>query len=553
MNKKQNTTQPESRYRIEITVGSLKGTVYPVQNKCLTVGRSPEADISISDTLISRHHCRITFSEDAKWYIEDLGSTNGTWLVGQKLTGLAHLPFYTPVRVGKTVFELKDVEIPEAASEVSLLGGILTRRLRQDNLTTPDTSVADGASDSSAGRYLSGVYKFQTVLCSIQEDRELFPKMLTAISSILNLESVYILQFDVESSEFVAKAARSGVGGHKPPVPNNINERLINYVKETRESVAFTSNDSRYVMCVPMTGKQQINGILYIEGSENSGGYGDPELRMISLVGSLAGMAVEYNRMRELNVRNEQLVATGNTAASLSHYIKNILAGLDGCVNLLRIAIDDKDMSLADESWQILSKNHSRLGNVVLDLLNLASEQTPSFSVYDIHEIVNDVYELWKDQLASENIKLTVEKSSPADKLLAEVDSKGIHRILLNLIINAEYALLARKTSSDDVFAGNINISVKLNESGTYVVIGISDNGVGIEASETKKIFDLFISSKGNAGTGLGLAVCKRIVESHGGTISVTSEKGVGSVFTFSLPLSHNESTTSTCVLKRFI
>jgi signal transduction histidine kinase len=215
------------------------------------------------------------------------------------------------------------------------------------------------------------------------------------------------------------------------------------------------------------------------------------------------------------------------------------------------MGIDENDTKLSDEAWQILNKNHRRLGNVVLDLLNLASEQKPNFAVHNVNEIVKDVYELWKDQLSNENIKLDVDLKALELPLFSEVDAKGVHRILLNLVINAEHAILSRQTSTDERFDGVIGLNAAFNESKDYVVVTITDNGVGLEQTETKRIFDLFISSKGNAGTGLGLAVCKRIVEAHGGSITVTSEKGKGCAFSFTLPVAHNEMNTSTCMIKR--
>lgn len=552
-------------YLVKITGGAMKGAEFTVAKPEFTMGRSAESDFHIHDNLISRIHCKLSV-EDGKWFIEDLNSTNGTWLVGQKVTQKVFLPFRTPARIGKTVFELLERSVGEQTAIYKMpdIGAAISCRIRPETLVQEDRPAANEPRViRDENKRLAAVYKFQNIISSVLEEKELYPKILSAVCSVTPADRAYLLLFDMESSEFVPRVARSSAGPLRDIDPGDINKMIITFVRENREAVLsiderpeFALNKGRpgcktSVMCVPMLGKQQLNGMLYLVMCSPSEKYTEDDLRLLTVIGHTSGMAIEHNKMLEFNVRNERLVATGTTAASLSHYIKNILAGLDGSLNLLRMGIDENDMKLADESWQILSKNHRRLGNVVLDLLNLASEQKPNFAVHDVNEIIKDVHDLWKDQLASENIRLALNEETKGVPLFAELDAKGVHRILLNLVINGEHALLSKQTSLEEKFDGIIYIGACFNDNKDYVIVTVSDNGVGLEQSETKKIFDLFISSKGNAGTGLGLAVCKRIVESHGGSITVTAEKGKGCTFAFSLPVAHNEMNTTTCTIKR--
>jgi len=547
-------------YIVRITGGAMKGSEFPVDHPEFTMGRSAESDFHVHDNLISRIHCKISLS-GGRWFIEDLNSTNGTWLVGQKVTQKAPLPYRTPVRIGKTVFELFQLSSVEQTAVLKMpveATSSFSCRIRPETLVQDERLAANEPGVmKEENKRLAAVYKFQNIVSSVLDEKELYAKILNAVCSVMPADKAFLLLFDVESSDFVPRVARSGNAPLREVDPADLNKTIITFVKENREAVlsideAPQGNGAKTcVMCVPMLGKQQLNGMLYLIVSRPEMNYSEDDLRLLTVIGHTSGMAIEHNKMLEFNVRNERLVATGTTAASLSHYIKNILAGLDGSLNLLRMGIDEKDMKLADESWQILNKNHRRLGNVVLDLLNLASEQKPNFAVHDVNEIIKDVYDLWKDQLLTENIKLVVDPKTKDLPLFAEVDAKGVHRILLNLVINGEHAVLSRQTSLDEKFDGLLFIGASFNENKDYVIVTVTDNGVGLEQSETKKIFDLFISSKGNAGTGLGLAVCKRIVESHGGSITVTAEKGKGCTFAFSLPVAHNEMNTSTCTIKR--
>ena len=125
--------------------------------------------------------------------------------------------------------------------------------------------------------------------------------------------------------------------------------------------------------------------------------------------------------------------------------------------------------------------------------------------------------------------------------MLAEVDSRGIHRILLNLLNNAVDAVMQCHGESGN---GLINVSLYLENQGQTMVLKVKDNGSGIPPENLKKVFEMFFSGKGESGSGLGLAVSKRIVENHRGTISVENQKDKGADFVVKLPIRQQESIT---------
>ncbi|OGV57245.1 MAG: hypothetical protein A2X49_09905 [Lentisphaerae bacterium GWF2_52_8] len=553
-------------YLLRIVGGAMSGSEFPIRKNSFTLGRSSEADIHVNDTLISRIHCRLTL-EDGQWRLEDLGSTNGSWIVGQKVEKKVVLPLKTSARIGKTIFEMIDPYMGDKTGVFHTPGAPISYRIQPDNLAvlSPlDQKPKHGEMPmvKEENKRLAAVYKFQNIIASVLDEKELYSKIVNAVASVIPADAVYLLLFNLESGKFVPHVGRKSDGMIKEFNLREINDVIVQFVKENREAVLSIDDLSSKpvpgiqglrtsTMCVPMLGKQQVNGMLYLVMSSASEVYTEDDLRLITVIGHAAGMALEHSKMMEFNLRNERLVATGTTAASLAHYVKNILAGLEGSLSLLRMAIDEKDFNLADESWNILSKNHHRLGNVVLDLLNLASEQKLKYEICDINQIVKDAFDLMKSQLALEGVTLMLDQATKDLPLYAEVDPKGVHRVLLNLLNNAEYAVVAKKKSIEDKDVGMIMLGACFNPNKDYVVVTITDDGVGLEPADTKKIFDLFITSKGTAGTGLGLAVCKRIVESHGGSITVTSEKGKGCTFAFSLPVAHNEMNTATRTIKR--
>ena len=552
---------------IKVISGAMRGTELPIRKEVITLGRSTESDIQIHDSLMSRVHCRLEW-EDGKWYLNDLGSTNGTWMVGRKVDKRVQIPLKTSIRIGNTIFELIDIY---AADTQSFSRPFIAYSIE------PETLVASATTQQKAGasirllkeenQRLSAVYKFQNMIASVLDEKELYPKILGAVMNVIKADQAYLLLYNLDSGEFSPVEGRNDKGRIKKVNKGNIRKNIVDFVRENHESVLSIDDSfekkrfkeltgipqiTTTTMCVPMMGKRQINGMIYLSLASTNEKYSEDDLRLLTVIGHTAGMAIENSRLVEFNLKNERLVATGTTAAGLSHYIKNILAGLDGSLSLLKMGIDERDFVLAGEASDILQKNHRRLGNLVLDLLNIASEQKPEFSIYDLNDVIQDVVELLKPQLNQEGIEIKIDSQVKNTPFFVEIDAKGIHRVLLNLISNAEQAIMSKKEAADiNSKCGTILITSKFNDKMDYAIVTLSDDGVGINKEEAEAMFELFVTSKGSAGTGLGLAVSKRIITAHEGNITATGEKGKGCTIAFSLPVSHNETTTATRTITR--
>ncbi len=562
-------------YVIKVVSGAMKGTEFPVKTAVLSIGRSSEAEIQVHDTLISRTHTRLSF-ENGNWYIEDLNSTNGTWMVGQKVSSKSLFPTKTSVRVGNTIFELYNLYTSRDETQ-SFSIPFVSYRIQPETLTSTSGSkptmpvqIDPMRIAREENKRLSAIYKFQNLIASIFNERELCPRILSAINTIMHSDKSYLLVYNLTSGNFEAIAGRTGDAPMEPIDSTAIKKVIVEFVKENREAVLSTNADKakgkvavagasgsgvmiENTMCVPMLGKQQLNGMIYLTMTHDKEQYTEDDLKLLTVIGHTAGMALENSRLIEFNLRNERLVATGTTAAHLSHYIKNILAGLDGSLSLLKMGIDEKDFGLANESLHILAKNHRRLGNLVLDLLNLTSEQKLNMKIQDIKPILEDVNELLGPQLKQDGITLLFTPETMQLPLFAEVDAKGIHRVLLNLILNAEHAIQEKRETLDQKDIGNITVNAYFTQDKESIVFTVTDDGIGIKSESADKIFDLFVTSKGAGGTGLGLTVSKRIIDGHGGNIFATGEEGKGCVMTFTIPVSHNDASTSTRSINRNI
>ena len=229
-------------------------------------------------------------------------------------------------------------------------------------------------------------------------------------------------------------------------------------------------------------------------------------------------------------VEAERLAAVGQTVAGLAHAIKNITAGLTGGMYVLEKGIDLENRTYLSQGWQMIKGNVQKIKSMAVDLLNYAKEREPEYQLCDPDAPAREVYDLMLSRATEMGVAL---KIAPAQSLPdAWFDREGIHRVLLNLVTNAIDACTDISCASKTCEV----ILRTLKPQGWAVEYQVTDNGCGMDEETRKKIFQIFFSTKGSRGTGLGLMIAKKIIDEHGGVIDLSSEKGSGTVFMVRLP-----------------
>jgi signal transduction histidine kinase len=254
----------------------------------------------------------------------------------------------------------------------------------------------------------------------------------------------------------------------------------------------------------------------------------EDHLHLASAIAHQAAIAVEESRYHEALVYAERLAAVGQTIATLSHHIKNILQGLRSGSYLVNMGLDGHQLPLVEQGWKVVQKNQDKIYNLVMDMLSYSKEREPTFDLVDINQLVGDVVELLKGRMDELNIRLSLELDTSIDRLA--MDSDGIHRVLLNILSNAIDAL------GEVDGLRSIDIKTELSGNGRYLHLSVQDNGPGIPEPEQERIFQIFHSTKGSKGTGLGLAVSQKIVHEHGGQIRLDSQTDKGACFVIEMP-----------------
>ncbi len=250
----------------------------------------------------------------------------------------------------------------------------------------------------------------------------------------------------------------------------------------------------------------------------------------MEILAEQAALCIENARLYEENLRAARMAAIGQTMAELSHYIKNVLAGFEASSYLLESGLEKRNRKLIEEGWSFLKKSQEKISTLVMNMLRYSKEREPSFELNDVNKVANDVASLIEPRLKEKSIKIEKHLDKNMEKIL--IDSDGIYNCILNLISNAMDAI------GDE--GGEITMNTLYDKKNRQVKIEIKDNGGGIPKDKISDVFNLFYSSK-KKGTGLGLAVTKKIVDEHKGKISVESQEGKGTAFTIIIPANTNK------------
>ena len=240
--------------------------------------------------------------------------------------------------------------------------------------------------------------------------------------------------------------------------------------------------------------------------------------------GDVTAVIEMATNITQVKIDQKELVTLGQSIALLSHGLKNILEGLQGGVYVVDEAFKDEDMALARKGWQIVSKNIYGVADFVKNILYSSKNRPLKYDLVSPGQLVKDSLTLFKERAAGMQIQLRHQINPRIPNV--QLDVASISRMLDNLIWNALEACLNDKQNK------NHFVSVKTDFfDDDHFMFEITDNGTGIDEKTQRNIFEEFFSTKGSAGTGLGLAVVEKIVNKHGGRIEVTSTPGKGTKF----------------------
>lgn len=223
----------------------------------------------------------------------------------------------------------------------------------------------------------------------------------------------------------------------------------------------------------------------------------------------------------------QRLSSVGALAASITHEFNNILTTT---INYARMGLRHKDAATRDKAFDKILSAGQRASRITTGMLAFARGNGDRKEPTELESLVREIMILAEKDLQMHRVRWQIDV---VGKPVAEVNAIQIQQVLLNLIVNARQAMSG---------GGELRLAVRENRDSDTAEITIRDNGPGMTPETLRKIFEPFYSTKerddtGRGGTGLGLALCRDIMEAHRGRIRVESTLGVGTAFTLKFPL----------------
>lgn len=542
--------------------GADQGQRFEFTHEEITIGRGAVNDVQLHDTESSRRHAFLRWSEEEGWRIVDEGSSNGTFVNGS-LTRKRILKDGDQIQIGRSILVCHfSRKTRQAADRIQLLSsehpGDQSRIVSQssgDGRTLVEETARLAAS-THAGANLQLLYRIseEAVRPSASLD-EVLQHILDLTLGAVGADRGCMLTADGKTDRIEPRvvAFRQGAdAGERIPLSTSIVEHVIRggvavrtsdarHDRRFEEAPSIVQSGIREAMCVPMQGRYELMGVIYVDTTTLStdalrfpGGsrFNEETLKLLMAIGRQSALAVETNRFQQALVEAERLAAVGQAVALLSHHIKNILQGMKGGSHLVKMGIDGENDDLIHKGWGILERNQDRIFNLCMDMLAFGKERRPKLEQGQVNDTVREVIELM--QRRADELKIEIRPHLADEIPNALFDREGIHRATLNIVINALDALHGAEH-------GIIEITTRYEAASDRVSIEIADNGPGIDPAEQAKLFNLFESSKGSAGTGIGLAASQKILREHGGEITVQSRPSSGATFTLSWPAHREE------------
>ncbi len=262
------------------------------------------------------------------------------------------------------------------------------------------------------------------------------------------------------------------------------------------------------------------------EYSHRVGFNSSDELGLLAREFNSMASAIEEREQRL--IRSERMAAAGQIASHITHEIRNPLSSISLNTELLEeelIGLERAQLSEAKSLCQAIRLEVDRLTEITEEYLRFARLPRPHLQPEDINEILQNLLSFMSSELQNRKVKVIYDLTSELP--LVEADENQLRQAFLNLLRNAGEAMASQ--------GGSVRVSTKIQNG--RVEVHIADTGIGIESKDLTEVFEPFFSTK-EAGTGLGLALTQQIIQEHGGTITVDSISGQGTVFTVRLPMS---------------
>jgi signal transduction histidine kinase len=349
-----------------------------------------------------------------------------------------------------------------------------------------------------------------------------------------------------ETREFLDLRASYGAGDAYIKKPRlAVEESLIGVVVRRKKPLqaANVQVDSRYqnvelarhegltsLLSVPLIFSDQAIGALSVYTAKPYN-FSNEEIKILGLLAELSAIAIEKARLYERVVdveeqlrQNEKLSALGLLAAEVAHEIRNPLTVMKLLYHSLDLKFDAKDPRAKDA--QIIEAKIEQLNKIVEQILAFARTTEPTFAPVNLNSLVDELSLLVRHKLGNQGVRLVRDLQS--DLPLVMGDATQLEQAFLNLILNAAEAMPN---------GGTLTVKTQLLQGG-QISVAFKDTGEGMSPEQQQRAFKTVLATTKAKGTGIGLAIVGRVIDTHRGQIRILSRPGRGTTMRVTLPVS---------------
>jgi signal transduction histidine kinase len=233
----------------------------------------------------------------------------------------------------------------------------------------------------------------------------------------------------------------------------------------------------------------------------------------------------ELHQARRDTMRAERLAAVGELAAGVAHELRNPLTSVK---LLIQTAQHRQSSTMPQQTFDIVLEEISRMETTIQGLLDFARPPKPHRALHDLRQIVRRAVNLTEGKAGQNGVVLSLD--FPVESVWVNADAEQLHQVCINLLLNGIEAMPQ---------AGALRVQIASDHERSLARIHFEDEGVGIPESILPRLFEPFTTSKDH-GTGLGLAVSRRIIMNHSGQLTAENRAGGGAVVTIELPLTQD-------------
>lgn len=398
---------------------------------------------------------------------------------------------------------------------------------------------------------------------------DVFERIADEVRKLLPADRVVITTVDDEAETITDRY----ISGPALPVWDSERTRRLkglpteSVVKDRKAMVTFSESDfddqqrteglveSREIglhsaMFAPLISDDRVIGTISVKASVPNA-YSDADLDVLraialQIAGAVGASDLYLETLRLANEREKRVQAESenrelqriNRAKSeflstVSHELKTPLTSILAFTGVLRRNRDDELSARELKHLEVIKRNGERLNRLISDLVDVSRLQANTINLmpmrFDLNEIILDLQDSFRPVLAEKSQFISV--SSPGGEIHLHADPDRVTQVIANLVSNAS------KYSHAET-----EIKVNVEVDGGFVSVTVSDQGIGLTVEDQEQLFTAFFRAdneiaRAQSGTGLGLVIAKSIAEMHGGDLTVESEPGKGSKFTFTVPL----------------